>query len=341
MSEKKSPVEDGKSGQSYTCRPQALGVDSAIRRESRPSGFVHDLCVALAHRWEPERLFMILTAYFDESGTHGGDGSQNNQASDTLVMAGMMGTAAQWARFEADLAKLRRSYGFRTLHMLDFKKRQRAFAGWDQMKQVRFLQDWIALIEHDRIMEGVTFRLDQHSYKTDYIADRPRKPQLDTAYGLCFRNCVLHCLLEAERRLGHDKRWESVQLHVVLESGHKNAGDAERIFNEIKKESAKVGNHTLVTLTFAGKEDCAPLMVGDMLSHTVWSMDRVQRAESSLPEKFFGDSQRRRSNITHITFRAGGLVNVRQALIDAAAARHRPVAILSEAPAPAPSREDE
>ena len=35
----------------------------------RPSGFVGELCVALAHRWGPERIFVILTAYLDESGT--------------------------------------------------------------------------------------------------------------------------------------------------------------------------------------------------------------------------------------------------------------------------------
>ncbi|WP_148360712.1 hypothetical protein [Acidisphaera rubrifaciens] len=127
---------------------------------------------------------------------------------------------------------------------------------------------------------------------------------------------------------------------MVLESGHKHAGDAERIFNEIKKDAAKVSSHTLATLTFAGKEECAPLMVGDMLSHTVWSMDRTQREESSPPEKFFGDSHRRRSNITHITFRPGGLANVRQALIDAGTSRHRPVSVPSEAPAHASSREN-
>jgi hypothetical protein len=218
--------------------------------ESCHSGFIGDLCIALARRSEPERLFMILTAYFDESGTHGGDGTDANSGSPTVVVAGMMGTAAQWMRFERGLSKLRRDYGFKTLHMLDFKKRQGEFAGWDRLRQIQFLKDRGALLE--QIMEGVTFRLDQAAYKAEYIAERPRKPQLDTAYDLCFRNCVLHCLLEAERRLGHDKRWDRVRLHVVLEAGHKNAGDAQRTFKELRDDSAKVGNHTLATLTFGG-----------------------------------------------------------------------------------------
>lgn len=287
-------------------------------------GFIHDLCVALVHRWEPERLFMILTAHFDESGTHGGDGTAANPGSPTMVVAGMMGTANQWAHFEAAFAKLQRSYGFKILHMLDLKKNQGEFSGWGYEKTAAFLNDMGNLIESDKIMEGVTFRLDRAAYREEYIAERPRKPRLDTEYGLCFRNCVLHLLLEAERRLGHHKRWNETRLRVILELGHKNAGDAERIFNEIKAESAKVGNHTLAALTFAGKNDCTPLMTGDLLSHTVWSMDQTQRAEGSAPEKFFGDGERRRSNITHITYRAGGLANVREALIEARMRRGRP-----------------
>lgn len=85
---------------------------------------------------------MNLIAYFDESGTHGGDGSDKNPRSPTIVMAGMMGTERQWTRFETGLAKLRRKYGFRTLHTLDFKKRQREFAGWDREKQAQFFLDW-------------------------------------------------------------------------------------------------------------------------------------------------------------------------------------------------------
>jgi hypothetical protein len=152
--------------------------------------------------------------------------------------------------------------------MLDLKKNQGEFRGRGYAKTTAFLKDMAAIIEVDKIMEGVTFRLDRAAYQREYIADRPRKPRLDTEYWLCFRNCVLHCLLEAERRLGHDKRWDKTRLRVILELGNKHAGDAERILHEIKAESAKVGNYTLATLTFAGKKECTPLMTGDLLAHT-------------------------------------------------------------------------
>jgi hypothetical protein len=293
------------------------------------------ICVALWRIVEkPERLFVILTAYLDESGTHGGDGSIDNPASPTLVMAGMMGTAAQWVRFESDFAAVRRQYGFKTLHMLDLKKAQKEFAGWDAIKQISFFNDFGRIISSDRIMEGVTFRLDRASYQDEYIADRPKKPQLDSAYGLCVRTCILHLLLEAERRLGHDKRWEKVRLHVVLESGHKNSGDAVRVFNDLKAESARANNYTLATLTFAGKKECDSLMVGDFLAHIVWSMDQAQRRQQRSPEEFFGNGTRGKSNITHITYVPGGLGNVREALINRRVARKRPVETAFDPAAP-------
>jgi Protein of unknown function (DUF3800) len=54
---------------------------------------------AFAHRWEPERIFVILTAYLDESGTHGG--------SPVTVMAGMLANARQWKAFERNFQRLK------------------------------------------------------------------------------------------------------------------------------------------------------------------------------------------------------------------------------------------
>lgn len=299
----------------YTSHILGLPISSPVLRESDEIGFVRQLCTALAHRWEPERLFVILTAYFDESGTHGGNGTPENPASRTIVMAGMMGTAAQWVRFEAAYSNLRRTYGFDVLHMLDFKKVQKKFAGWDDHKRVAFLRDFGAIIEAGQLMEGVTFRLDREDYRFQYIADRPRKPRLDTEYGLCFRNCLLHLLVEAERRLGHDARWDKTKLHVVLESGHEHGGDAIRVFNESKDEFAKAGNNTLATITFAGKKECAPLAVGDFLAYVTWSLDQVHRSSGAPAEQFFGHGVNRRSNITHIRFQEKGLTNIRARLI--------------------------
>jgi hypothetical protein len=50
-------------------------------------GFIRELCVALEHRWKPEELFLLYTAYFDESDTHG---RQPN-----MIMAAFLGHATR------------------------------------------------------------------------------------------------------------------------------------------------------------------------------------------------------------------------------------------------------
>ena len=79
----------------------------------RPTGSLRDICIALFRRWEPEHTFVILTSYFDESGTHDG--------SPAAVMSGIMGTASQWLGVQYAIAKVKMRYGFKVFHAKTFK----------------------------------------------------------------------------------------------------------------------------------------------------------------------------------------------------------------------------
>ena len=96
-------------------------------------GSIRELSFALFHRWEPERIFVILTSYFDESGTHAG--------SPATVMAGVMGNVAQWNRFERGIATLKWKHGFRILHTKDFKQRTGEFSGWSPERCLRLIDE--------------------------------------------------------------------------------------------------------------------------------------------------------------------------------------------------------
>ncbi len=78
-------------------------------------GQIAELCIALAHRWEPERIFVVLTAYLDESGTHDG--------SPVTVMGGMLANALQWTRFEQAFGLIKKRHGFKIFHTKKFKRR--------------------------------------------------------------------------------------------------------------------------------------------------------------------------------------------------------------------------
>jgi len=85
--------------------------------------------------------------------------------------------------------------------------------------------------------------------------------QLDSQYGVCFRACMI-ALLRAVLERGKNHK-----LHVVMESGHKNVRDCDRIFGEIRTEIEELGGSTLGTLTIAKKLECWPLMIADFQAH--------------------------------------------------------------------------
>ena len=62
-------------------------------------GFIRELCLALEHRWEPEELFLLFTAYFDEADTHGG--------APTIIMAAFLGAAANGSFLSGSYAPCR------------------------------------------------------------------------------------------------------------------------------------------------------------------------------------------------------------------------------------------
>jgi hypothetical protein len=62
---------------------------------------------------------MIITTYLDENGTH--------DSSPISVMAGYIGTAAQWAQFGADWTALVRKAGVQFIHGLELSKRTGQF----------------------------------------------------------------------------------------------------------------------------------------------------------------------------------------------------------------------
>src|SRR3990167_5522845 len=190
----------------------------------RHPGSIGSLALALFHKWEPKRLFVILTAYLDESGTHDG--------SPVTIMAGMMANVRQWDRFEREFKYAQRKHKFKIFHTKKFKRRDGDFKGWTNERCLALIAD-LSKLTQTAFMESVVMRLDNETYENEYkVGERPNKLRLDSKYGLCFRECLYHFLREIIRRMPHGK---IERLHIVLENGHRNAGDADRIFYEVKE----------------------------------------------------------------------------------------------------------
>lgn len=217
-------------------------------------GYIEELGIALLHEWKPSELFVIFTAYLDEADTHGPD--------PTVVMSGFIGHAYQWRRFEVKLKRLQARDGFTIFHGKDIRGRSGEFSGWAHEKRVRLLEDLTALVR-DNLTEGVTVALERDRYLNEYRAPPiPKKMNLDSQYGVCFRACMSH-LIDLMMARGNRDR-----LHVVIERGHHNAMDCERIFNDMKNGLRRGGIDILGTFTIESKTSCHLLMMADFLAGT-------------------------------------------------------------------------
>ena len=90
---------------------------------------------------------MVFTAYLDESGTHAG--------AELSAMAGFVGDARQWRKFEKRTAKLFKRFHVDVFHTIDVRRSDKDFAGWTVDRKIEFLDE----LHH---IAAVTTELSQH-----------------------------------------------------------------------------------------------------------------------------------------------------------------------------------
>jgi hypothetical protein len=117
---------------------------------------------------------------------------------------------------------------------------------------------------------GFTIILREADYQTHYIGSyRPKEVPLDSRYGLCFRYCLG---LISDLSIQSFKK-SDLDIHFVLESGHPNWTDADRIFNRVKKSRIEHEQHivtALRTLTTADKADFPGLQMADAVAYSAF-----------------------------------------------------------------------
>jgi len=191
-----------------------------------------------------------------------------------MTMAGYIGHAGGWARFERKWARRLKEVGLSHFHCKDFRGRQGEFSGWSDKTYNAFLQRAHRMCEAHTLF-GLIARVTHEDYKRHYVTDeRPRGIQLDSEYGICFRMCLMVIANMTEKIADPSK----VTVHVVMESGHRNAGDAERIFGLAKKQVPRLAQ-ILGTITFADKMDCYPAQAADFLAYAGYRYEQRDAAD--------------------------------------------------------------
>jgi hypothetical protein len=216
--------------------------------------------------------------YLDESGTHG--------SSPHLIMGGMVSSQGKWAYFNKLWGKMLNCRGIRYFHTKQLKDTDGDFSGWDKQRKEGLIND-AGRIQQSATMFCISTMLRRVDYLEHYNnAEKPKKLQLDTMYGLCFRYCVLFIIDLLRRTFGSD-----IAINFILEAGAKNAGDAERIFYQLKKEDGY--KNILKSISFDGKDGHYGLQGADFVSHTTFLAEQGEPDLTAFPAQGNLDDSRK------------------------------------------------
>jgi hypothetical protein len=232
-----------------------VALTAASRRLLEGISVGPNLALSLYPHDPSGRRVVILNAYYDESGTHAG--------STVTVMAGLVGDVNDWIEFDREWDKILRKYEITHVHAKHLFHRQGMYKGWGEQKSWRLLVDLMYVIqERKQLFISRSFLLEDH-YLRVYLAKKPeRRERLDSRYALCFR-AFLHFLPSH-----HRDHFTRGTVNFILESGHRNAGDALRVFNEFKADKNFEWRDSMGTLSFGGKEGFPALQAADLMAYS-------------------------------------------------------------------------
>jgi len=205
---------------------------------------------------------MVFTAYFDESGTHAG--------AELSAMAGFVGDARQWRKFEKRAGKLFKRFRVNVFHTIDVRRTDKDFEGWKLDRKIEFLDEFQHII-NGTLQSGVASFIRNDDYAYYKGLNWPKKTRPDSSYGILFRGCLSQ-IIDA---VGHIQFGKEPRLHIVLEDGHNNAEDAVRIYNWAQNRIDQ--SQALAGLAFSNKKTCLPLAAADLFAYTAWGKEVGQK----------------------------------------------------------------
>lgn len=187
-----------------------------------------------------KRLLMAMASLIGEAQT--ADPRRGN-----CMVAGLLGTAEQWTRFEIEWKRFGIEVGAARTRMSEIESPGgRSLAALVNTCGLTAIGSHLAVAEFERLSLDIRRTL---------TGGRPAEPHV-----LCFR----HCILEAARQAAQLSPEEKVS--VVLDAQDRLGSEALWLFEEIRDlEPASVGKR-LGALGFEPKQDFAPLRAAEWLA---------------------------------------------------------------------------
>lgn len=227
------------------------------------------------HNWKPDRLFVHLTAYIDESGTHNG--------SPVTIMAGWIGKAGRWHQFDQRWNRLLSKQGLSYVHAKDLAQGSRLFKDhndWPHDRRNKLFHRFGRLAFRHALF-GLTITLRNNDYDQVYkspLKREPKKLQLSTAYGICFQYFINSTFLHLSE-LGLN---DNLNINFIFEDGHRHADNALQMYQTgFRKYAPKERVEAVKGVSFLNKREFPALQAADFLAYRAFQVEDKGRFEAS------------------------------------------------------------
>jgi hypothetical protein len=222
----------------------------------------------------------LVTAFLDESGTHG-------EISKSTVMAGFVGGIPHWEHFERRWKDILSAYPEAGIvHGKQLIPRRHPFKQWSNEKYYSYCRCILQAMKETRI-EGVICAITNREHREARQRIRTLYPKLrtDSAYGMCFRACMVKLASTVRHRLPGQR------VSFVVESGHKNRGDADRIFHHTRDRGLSRFLYPLGTFMPAAKENYGALQAADLIAYATHKhMEQVLSTGDQVVRNWFHEA---------------------------------------------------
>ncbi|MHB8483398.1 MAG: DUF3800 domain-containing protein [Nitrospiria bacterium] len=192
----------------------------------------------------------MITAYFDESGTHEG--------SPVTVVAGYVSTGEQWLKFDDEWKAILKDAEIPYFRMSLHQNRQDFYRNWDESKRNRILERLILTI---RVRAQIP--ISASVAKSDYQEVFGESPEISP-----YTFCALQCLArigEWAEKYNHDE-----PIAYVFESGAGYNREFDKLREVLSGNETRKKRYRFGSITFVEKIKATPLQASDILAYEIY-----------------------------------------------------------------------
>ncbi|MDO8531788.1 MAG: DUF3800 domain-containing protein [Dehalococcoidia bacterium] len=197
---------------------------------------------------------MVLSAYFDESGTH--------NDSKTVTVAGYLSTQSLWSAFDPEWRRILSCFGLTKFHMTDFVAKKDDFReGWEDEAKRRALLGPLLSTINKHVIGSVGVSM----LRTDYDAAFDSKAAVRSGgpYGLG----ATWVLLQLARIMGFTQMQGAIKY--VFEDAPRRKAAVQKAYDRVKVNPGLLKALRVESLSFGLKAHYVPLQAADVLAYEV------------------------------------------------------------------------